>query len=86
MLIFTSFEFCACAKRNFQTLNSAPGVVVQLVTNIVNISLLKGTVPKRLDICYNFGTFNNIQHLYLVSLHPVCLLKRAKIYLQAMAC
>ena len=35
-------------KRNFQILNSTPGIVAQLITNI---PLMKGTVPKRLDIC-----------------------------------
>lgn len=54
MPIFTSFEVRARAgaKRNFQILNSIPGIVAQLITNIVNIPLMKGTVPKRLDICY----------------------------------
>ena len=48
MLIFTSFEVRARAKRNFQILNSTPGIVAQLITNI---PLMKGTVPKCLDIC-----------------------------------
>ena len=26
-------------------------------TILTNIPLMKGTVPKRLDICYDFGTF-----------------------------
>ena len=27
---------------------------------------MKGTVPKRLDICYNFGTFSNIFNFYFL--------------------
>ena len=27
---------------------------------------MKGTVPKRLDICYNFGTFSNILNSYFL--------------------
>ena len=45
---FTSFKVRARAKRNFQILNSVPGIVVQAITNI---PLLKGTVPKRQDFC-----------------------------------
>lgn len=54
MPIFTSFEVLARAgaKHNFQILNSIPGIVAQLITNVVNIPLMKGIVPKRLDICY----------------------------------
>ena len=38
----------ARAKRNFQILNSVPGIVAQPMTNI---PLMKGTILKRLDIC-----------------------------------
>ena len=38
--------------RTFQDCE-IPGIVAQLITNI---PLMKGTVPKRLDICYDFGT------------------------------
>ena len=31
-----------------------------------NIPLMKGTVPKRLDICYDFGTFSNILNFYFL--------------------
>ena len=31
-----------------------------------NIPLMKGTVPKRLDICYDFGTFNTILNFYFL--------------------
>ena len=33
---------------------------------LTNISLMKGTVPKRLDICYDFGTFSNILNFYFL--------------------
>ena len=31
---------------------------------------MKGTVPKRLDICYDFGTFKNIFHFYFLLVVP----------------
>ena len=37
-------------------------IAVQLITNN---PLMKGIVPKRLDICYDFGTSINIHHSYL---------------------
>ena len=55
MLIFSSFEV---RTRNFQILNQIP--------TLTNIPLMKGTVPKRLDICYNFGTFSNILIFYFL--------------------
>ena len=45
MLIFTSFEVRARAKRNFRNLNSTPVIVAKPITNT---PLMKGTVPKRL--------------------------------------
>ena len=53
----------ARAKDSFQILNSMPGIAAQLITNN---PLMKGTVPKRLGICYDFGTFINIHHSYLI--------------------
>ena len=53
----------ARAKRNFQILNAVTGIVAPLITNI---PLMKGTVTKRLDICYDFGTSTNIQNIYLL--------------------
>ena len=47
----------ARAQRNFQHY-------------LTNIPLMKGTVPKRLDICYDFGTFNNIFHFYFLLVVP----------------
>ena len=32
---------------------------------VTNIPLMKGTVPKRLDICEDFNTSININHFYL---------------------
>ena len=40
--------------------------------NIVNIPQVKGTVPKHLDICNNFGNFSNIQHFYLLFSQVPC--------------
>ena len=31
---------------------------------------MKGTVPKRLDICYDFGTFNTILNFYFLIVVP----------------
>jgi len=43
---------------------------IKVENTLTNIPLMKGTVPKRLDICYDFGTFNNILHFYFhVILH-----------------
>ena len=60
MLIFSSFEVRArvhkatsISKRGFNTLK--------------NIPLKKGTVSKRLDLCYYFGTFYTILYLYFLN-------------------
>ena len=37
------------------------------------IILMKGTVPKRLDICYDFGTFSNILNFYFLIILPMLL-------------
>ena len=31
---------------------------------------MKGTVPKRLNICYDFGTFRNILNFYFLIVAP----------------
>ena len=31
---------------------------------------MKGTVPKRQDICYDFGTFNTIVNFYFLIVVP----------------
>ena len=36
---------------------------------LTNIPLMKGTVPKRLDICYDFGTFNTILNFYFLMVY-----------------
>ena len=46
-------NFKSISKRGFNTLT--------------NIPLKKGTVPKRLDLCYYFGTFYTILYLYFLT-------------------
>ena len=39
---------------------------------LTNISLMKGKVPKRLDICYYFGTFSNILNFCFLTVVRKC--------------
>ena len=44
------------------------------IVTLTNIPLMKGTVPKRLDICYDFGTFSNILNFYFLIVYWSCML------------
>ena len=46
---------------NFKSITSKRGF-----KTLTNIPLMKGTVPKRLDICYYFGTFYTFLNFYFL--------------------
>ena len=50
----------------FQDCSPCGSLVEDKNETLTNIPLMKGTVPKRLDICYDFGTFSNILNFYFL--------------------
>ena len=58
MLIFSSFE--VRARVHNATFKFLKSISKRGFNTLTNIPLKKGTVPKRLDLCYHFGTFYNI--------------------------
>ena len=58
MLIFSLFE--VRARVHNATFKFLKSISKRGFNTLTNIPLKKGTVPKRLDLCYHFGTFYNI--------------------------
>ena len=64
---FSSSEIHLAAAKSLQIIGHVTNcckrpIAAQLITNN---PLMKGTVPKRLDICYDFGSSIKINHSYL---------------------
>ena len=57
-LIFSFFE--VRARVHNATFKFLKSISKRGFNTLTNIPLKKGTVPKRLDLCYHFGTFYNI--------------------------
>ena len=63
-------KFTRACKTQLSNLNSLPGIVAQLITNIL---LMKGTVPKRVKHLLRLWHFHFIHHFYSQKLYAVWL-------------